>query len=498
MKFLKNLLPAAALLALASASVQAATAPTATNVIHIAGSTAFRSAVHNAIARLMGSTGTAAYIGTNLAGANLAVFSGTIGGSSVVVETAWLGSLSGQGYLINNNNDTFLTAANIPTSGANAAKAPTSAGTQTPFFTNYGLSKGAGGGYQIASSGSAGTTESVPADFALSDAFQTSGAFLSSPLLAGVSATGALEPASGNGTGAGEEVGIIPFVWVKSAANTSDGTAYSTTWKGITNISNLQGQQLLASNQVPASFLTGNSADINVTLYVTGRDGDSGTRLDALAETGFGIFNTTDQYTFGLTTAADGNSYDLAGETLNPNFDDYSYGLVLGVAPTPNVGGYSSGGTLAKAMAAKNGYSDLGGYIIGYLGVADADTVLSPNGKGDGSDTTDPVLPTGYVAGTQLTFNGVGESLAAINYGEYSFWTYEHFFARASNETITPYGESASSYYTANPLLLSTAGHIVSDLETTDANVAGYRTTQVTSVRSVEGGVVTPGTGAGM
>ncbi len=506
MKLLRNLIPAAALMAFASSVPALAAVSVPSETIHIAGSTAYRSAVNNAIANLMTHTGSpttygqAAYIGTNLAGANIATFVGTIsnvnGGNPVAVEVYWSGSFSGQADLLSNPTTIpWISPSVVPTSGANAVP-----GGQSGFITNFGLSPGVGGGSQLASSGNPTSGQLAPAaiaDFALSDAFQTSGPFkANSVLLAGVTSGGALEPASGNGTGKGEEVGIIPFVWVKGAANSGD-TDYGT-WKNILNITSLQAQQLLSANNVPASYLTGVPGDSGVTLYVTGRDGDSGTRLDALAESDFGIFSTTDQYTFAVTAAMDGSS-DVAGATMTSNDVDQTYALAPNTVPTNNVGGYNSGGSMAKAMAASGEDAALSGYIIGYLGVADADTLLSPNGKADGS-TGNPTLPSGYVNGADIEFNGVSLSnpsnhadttygLNRINQGAYSFWTYEHFFARPTTETV-PGGQQT---YTSVPDLLVVAGKVVSDLESTDANVAGYRTSQVTSAsRTVEGGVISP------
>src|SRR5271170_1614848 len=136
MKTLKKFFVAAYALATIASSAQADV------TIHITGSTAYRSAVHNALAHILSSP-TAAYVGSNLAGANQAVFKGTISGitGNVYVETVWNGSISGQNALVNNPTTlAWISPSNIPGSGATVIP-----DGQTGFYTNFGLTAGAGG-----------------------------------------------------------------------------------------------------------------------------------------------------------------------------------------------------------------------------------------------------------------------------------------------------------------------------------------------------------------
>src|SRR5450631_547950 len=103
-------------------STKKASSARADITVHIAGSTAYRAAVHNAIvAVLNGGTVTAAGINTSVAGSNQAVFKGTVSGhtelGTVTVETVWTGSISGVNDLVNNPSiTTWLSPSTIPSS----------------------------------------------------------------------------------------------------------------------------------------------------------------------------------------------------------------------------------------------------------------------------------------------------------------------------------------------------------------------------------------------
>ena len=81
----------AGLLALFTAAV----AP-AQETIHITGSTAYRSAVHQAILDMLGGTVSYGYSGTAGVGkASQAIFTGTVSNINVTIKTSWSGSLAG-------------------------------------------------------------------------------------------------------------------------------------------------------------------------------------------------------------------------------------------------------------------------------------------------------------------------------------------------------------------------------------------------------------------
>jgi hypothetical protein len=264
-----------------------------------------------------------------------------------------------------------------------------------------------------------------------------------------------VEGASGN------TVGVIPYVWVKTCANTSD-TDYAS-WQRLTNITGFQVKFLYANGYASTNFLTGNNSD-TAYLFALGRDTDSGTRLDALAESGVGQYTSIQQF----LPVVDGTAG--VGGTIDASTTGTQVGSTLTATISPGAGGSNSGGSLALSMATPGWDANTGGYGIAYLGVADADTLLSP-GTG----------PSGYVPGAYLTFNGVGCSLTSINNGTYQFWAYEHYLLRPSGD---------SPALTTDQATVSSA--LQTDLVGTDAAVAGYKSSQVTATKTVEGGVITP------
>jgi hypothetical protein len=186
----------------------------------------------------------------------------------------------------------------------------------------------------------------------------------------------------------GAMVGIIPFKWVKQKGSAA----------GLTNVNDAAIRVALTANAKLALF-TGVSTDTTY-VYVSGRDNNSGTRVNALGECGYGIFNTVGQIqtdsTGAMVTQSDSG---IAG--------DY---------------GYSGGGSLASQMgydlsqATSIDNGPLGDgvshfSVIAYLGKGDADTAVA-NG------------------GTVLSYNGIPYSIAAIKEGQYTFWGNEYLYKK--------------------------------------------------------------------
>jgi hypothetical protein len=192
----------------------------------------------------------------------------------------------------------------------------------------------------------------------------------------------------------GDKVCVVTFKWLRNAG----------LWTGSnTNITDSQIQQALAGG-APLAVFTGNVGDTNSRVYVSGRDHFSGTRVNAFANSGFGIFSPPEQII--LTS---GNM------TYEPSTGDPSYGYYAGDF------GQSSGGTLAGTLTnstvssldyvngAFNGITNVGFSVIAYLGFNDA--------------------ATGIAGGaTELAYNGVPFSIAAIREGTYSYWGNEYVY----------------------------------------------------------------------
>ncbi len=187
-----------------------------------------------------------------------------------------------------------------------------------------------------------------------------------------------------NGAITGTKVCIIPFAWVKEKGSSSS----------LTNVTDQQIRQALTGGAKLALF-TGNPLDTNY-VYVTGRDSESGTRVNALGESGYGIFTTP----FQLQVNSDGTMKDQTG--LGDYVGDY---------------GYSSGGSVATQMGVDisnipDTYLNRSNYnVIAYLGRSDATSAVS---KG----------------GTELSLNGVFESPATVKEGQYNFWGNEFIYRK--------------------------------------------------------------------
>jgi hypothetical protein len=227
-------------LLLAAATFAAASTVNAQTVIDITGSTAGRSAVHNAIRTVL-SNETFVYNGSNFNGASKVLFKGDISGTAVIIRTSWSGSAAGVRDVAQNNSSVWFPATTIDTNGLN--------NTAVSMANN-----------------SANTVQNTP-EIAYSDVFQSSTIY-------------------GTPTLTDDKAGIIPFKFFASA----DAPA------SLTNISSLQARSLFGSGYIPLAIFTGNSTDQGSYIYSTGRDPESGTRITTMAEIGYGVFNAVQNY----------------------------------------------------------------------------------------------------------------------------------------------------------------------------------------------------------
>jgi hypothetical protein len=192
-----------------------------------------------------------------------------------------------------------------------------------------------------------------------------------------------------NGAITGTKVCIIPFAWVREKGSSS----------ALTNVTDQQLRQVMTGGAKLALF-TGNPLDTNY-VYVTGRDSESGTRVNAYGESGYGIFTSA----FQIQVNSDGTMKDQSG--LGDYVGDY---------------GYSSGSGVAGQMGINitniaDPYNNRSNYnVIAYLGRSDANSAVN-NG------------------GTELSLNGVFESPATVKEGQYNFWGNE--FVYRKNTTTT-------------------------------------------------------------
>ncbi len=326
-------------LAVSMASVAQAD-PLNPTVVRITGSTAFRSATHTAIKNILGAGYTHAFTGATIGSASQAIFTGTVDGADVVIKTSWSGAVAGVQTVSQGINVNFL-----------------------PDSTTQSIGAG--------TSGATVGTEAGTPDVAMTDNYQAATPFTTPALTDTV-------------------VGVVPFKWVAS-----NGAAATT----ISNITPQLAQVLFSTGSVALSTFTGLSADAGVTVFATGRDPDSGTRLTTFAESGIGVNSQVVQY-----------QPVISGATVTGHIP-WPVSVVNGTTFAQGNGGYSSGGTLATTMSKTT--AALNGYYVSYMGLSDATNAITGGA-------------------VELKYNGVSYSLSNIQEGLYTFWGYEHLMYRST------------------------------------------------------------------
>jgi len=194
------------------------------------------------------------------------------------------------------------------------------------------------------------------------------------------------------------KIGVVTFEWVRNPG----------LWTG-TNVTDNQIRQALGG-AAPLAVFTGNSSDTGSFVYVEGRDNQSGTRVNTLGVSGYGIFTAVNQ----IEINSSGVQQTVGGNYIG----DF---------------GFSSGGTLAGTLGANTTSATdntpnagTGFSIIAYLGISDATTAI-----GNGA--------------TALAYNGVPFSAAAVKEGTYNLWGNEYILKspNATGSALTAYNRLA-------------------------------------------------------
>lgn len=365
----------------------------ATDHVYITGSTAFRTAAIAAINAAVNLPGGPTGDDTSIAGTGKTSYiweGGTdpVTSQPVTVCATFTGSASGVGIVATSTAIPFLPDGS--TGHNNPSAYDDSAGT-TPH---------------------AGYPKSVP-DFTFSDVYQSSTPFNVSAGYTDLSPQDSI-------------VGIVTFKWLASKGfPLGTGGTTSTTKFSSYNVTPTFLKQLFSTGAAPLSFLSGVVADQHKEIFATGRNPDSGTRITALADGLYGINTFVKQYhpvisggavtshalypvetIFGLlSTGATGNSGEATGGNLRS--------FLQATLPTSGLTGQNAGCT--------------GAFYLTYLGIGDASSV-------EGNSTTDGAV--------ELTYGGVLYSTAAIQQGQYSFWSYEHVMDRGD---LSPSGGAAGT-----------------------------------------------------
>ena len=450
MKLLKTLT-----LGLLAAVTTAGSASAAYTVMHVTGSTAFRTAasvaIVDALSGVSPTNGTSAsktvyagYVtsGKNFANDSQAIFAdGTIGSggtASVVVETFWSGSLSGVVDLVAGTSQSqFIDDTNASVqSTLNGSPGITTANTSlTP--SNYS------GYVQVPAVFHTGTVE-----MAMSDSIKSTIASvllttsISNPPLGAYSTMAALAAAvkgntvyeAGFDANSKSAVAVAPFKWVFEK-NTSS------TYASPTNMTQQQARALIKAGAEPQALWSGtttNAGDLTNYYYLEGRNEDSGTRIGAFAESqitgGAAAAPLQYQYGDGKATTSPIQLYPITALNTEPQI----------VWNTTGHSGYASGGNVQFVLDIANNGNSFGtafttangrasantgaSYFIGYLGLTDATAALTGGA-------------------TELKYNGSSYSPLAVENGVYSFWTYEHCYRLSNSPFATLIDNIADCVY---------------------------------------------------
>ncbi len=351
---------------------------------YITGSSAFRGNVNNAVKNdgiaLGLDSASSTVIGTAFSvNASQLVFSNTISGTPVLIKTDFTGSEAGIASLLN------VTLIDPTPANANAPIP----GTPLPtFFDDQGLA-------------TAQATH-LP-DIALADTSQT------------VSQT--KTPALN--TVGGATLGIVQFTYMKGAPNSQANYTH------LVNLTTPELNILLSSGSVDLSFVTGVSDDFGTPLKLVGRNFGSGTRVNQLIESLYGVGKQVSQFAANPTYAANG--------VLNKP------GIVttLTEAQFVNIGndGYDSGGGVGNVLGSTGSFT---GIPVGPIGLVDATSIpgITLAGSAITGNATSG-FENGFSAapgGQFLSLNGVFYSDQAIINGAYDYYGHEHMYTSSGSQ----------------------------------------------------------------
>jgi len=439
MKSIKTIALAASLIVAGSVVSNAQTR------LHYTGSTAYRPAAINAIHNIFVSSSLAyAYTGSSETSANAAVYSGTIGTTSYIIKTYWSGSEAGIQAVAQGGVGIAL---NFP------ADSPSKGGPGNDQTLTVGTPIS---GIDDPTSGASGDYSSTVPNVDMADTYQATSQYHTAYQGHTYSAlTGAF--ATGNSLGNGI-VGVVPFKWVGSSGFTSG-----------TNVTPDIVKNLFATGFIPKALFTGNTLDQNTNVYAVGRDTDSGTRLSAFSDTGYGALSGVFQFE-PLASGSSGLSLVTAVSGTIAELIPWPQETVNGSTILSPDGGYNSGGKLAGAIGSNTASmvvyasgtaasaTGTGGDLLTYLSTGDAATAIGGGG-------------------VEMTFEGVPYSLNALQQGQYGFWGYEHMYYLT---LAGPVGTAGTQ--------LNVVDAIATSLYTT------YATVTVPSMavrRSIDGAVIT-------
>ena len=402
--------------------------------LYVTGSTAYRNPVEHALLAQFDAGVVYGYDGGSFGGQHDTIYSGTIGGTAWIIATSWSGSEAGI--------QTVSGGGSIPFLNDNQIASCTTSGN---------------GALRNVTGDTTAQSDSVfsPADMAMSDTLQSASEFQG--LFHSVTYPTLTEATN-------SPVGINVFKFIANKGSS------------LTGVTSQQIRKLYAAGKLPLAFFTGNNADETSTVYVTGRNPDSGTRVTALLESGTGtaLTSVVQYQPFHSGAGLQGSG---VVDALNP----YPAGTVNGISISTGNNGYSSGGNLVKSLNSDftNGGSSLG-VTVGsshYNTTPSNGHSLSMIGYASSNDA-DGQIALGVV---ELSYNGVKVGVSTdyntntlLTEGQYTFWSKEHVYPGLSED---------ASHLT-----------LINAIASTIPNQAGaVKISNMKVTRAADGGVVSAG-----
>jgi len=389
-----------------------------TNYVYMTGSSAFRPCIFNtftnqtplvkifdaAPAVVVGKCSTVGTLDPHTGGQMM--FHGDIGGAHYVIKCSWSGSEAGISDVTQASGAGKLSFINDDQTGITTA-------TLT-------------------------ATDSHNVDIAMADNEQ-SVSLVRTPALTGVS------------------VGIVPFIWVKNAQTNSAVTTAPADWNRLVNVTDPMLRVALTGG-APLALFTGNGADTKM-VYVAGRDNLSGTFVNTMLCTQFGL--SVDPSQIKIQKIGTGQIATMTSSNLLTGKGAGIEGEASGGTLSGNLVFIGSSTNLDWVASKSAGANVYGWYAIAYLGLVDADIALG---------IQSPIaLPNGKAVG--LSYNGVAETPDNIINGTYSFWGNEYIYQSAHN-----FGVSGNATTVYNKL--------VSSIPSNCDGVYFFATTAMTATKS--------------
>ena len=516
MKMLKSLLCGLLAAGLAASA-------NADTIVRIVGSTAYRAGVHQSILDYVSSSAFTGYSyvywgNSNFRKAAGAVFTGTnSGGSKTIYETYWTGSAAGCTDLaIQKPIAAFLSGTYYDNAVASGTEVATAAGTgltaetniTPPVFESPAQPADVAMSDSLYSDVASGLKDAnVSPALVISGTTYSNGVALKNAILNNGLADAGDTSTSGTAPGDNGCVGIVAFEWVL-------GNPGSTGLTG-TSMGSQVAEQLASTGAVNFSAISNNPNDLTNFALLVGRNEDSGTRIDSLAECGFEpahsfdaapvqtyvLFSSTNDVDTSYPTPTASQGLYIGGPGVSAtSVAIWSANNALNTEPSVSWSpaghsGYIAGGDVAAVLEATNGITYAGqtssvrtllntlapfNYgnapsaskiaLIGYVGISDGHTATGGGGIG-------------------LYYNGIPYNANYVENGSYTLWAYEHMYYLSSSAKKALINPIADDLFTNNADIDSNGLHFTSSPSNSTGDSIGVPFLDMNVYRSfTEGG----------